>query len=180
MIRYRTYSGKGARLALVASLAVVGLLALVAAGYAGRRADREASAYVDGLCTDLSGWEQEVGNIAAATEPGAAETVTRTKLNRAASATAVLADRLGTREVPDVRGSAEAKQSVDRLAADANAARATLTAGARYVRSHGTRGANGAVVALPVGLQMTNVFTEAKATRESLKKIEGPFGRAAE
>lgn len=178
MARHQTLSVSPAPLGLLKAAALAALVVVLATACGESKSDRDASRYADSLCTDIAGWETQIGGIATSLGAGSPKAIAKAKLNQAVVETGALVSEVRGLELPDVDGAAEAKQNVDQLVVDSESTITTVKAGVKQIRSYGTNTANVATVVVPVGLQLTNLVTEANSTVTSLKNVKGPFEKA--
>jgi hypothetical protein len=163
---------------LLPLLAITALVVVGATACGESRSDKEAKSYADGLCTKISGWEQQIVGIASTLDSGGPRTTAETKLTQAKSATIDLVDEIHGLEVPGVDGAAEAKQNVDRFVRDSEATVKVAKTGIKQLQTYGTDTANVATVVVPISLRLTSLAKEAKSTVTSLGKVKGPFEQA--
>jgi hypothetical protein len=159
-------------------IATAAVLLFAASGCGESKADKQAAAYADSLCTSISGWEQQVTAVAVRLDAGSPQAVARTKLDEAATATVGLVATIHKIEVPDVDGADRAKQSVDTFVVDSMSTVDAVKAGRRQLDTYGTGTANVATVVLPLGLRLQQLVREGKTTVSDVEAIKGPFEHA--
>jgi len=100
-------------------LALVGALALVAAGCGGKSSDEKANdAYANSVCGAIASWETQVKSIASDLKGGISQASLQSALTQAESATKTLATQVKAVPPPDTSDGTAAKQQVDQLSTD--------------------------------------------------------------
>jgi hypothetical protein len=166
------------RRTLAAFCVSVALLGLVLAGCGESTTQKQTDRYADSLCTDLLGWNSRVETIAATLQIGGPRQSAKAKLGQARATTLQLVGQIHGLEIPSTAGAEQAKQNVDSFVTSAMSTVGSIRVAVTQLQAYGTGASNVASVALPIGLQLTELVKTGKATVASLKTVKGPFNAA--
>jgi hypothetical protein len=150
-------------------LALVGALALVAAGCGGQSADEKANeAYANSVCSAISGWETQVKSIATDLSAGISQASLRSKVTQVESETSSLVKEIKAIPPPDTSDAQAAKQQLDQLSTDLTTTVDSTKTAVASVQAEASAATVAAAV-LTLAPQVESLATTAQATISTLK-----------
>jgi hypothetical protein len=161
-----------------ALLALVGALALMAAGCGGQSSDQKANeSYANSVCSSIADWETQIKSIATDFSGGISQASLQSKVTQAESATKSLATDIKAVPPPNSSDGQAAKQQLDQLSSDlkttVNAAQ-TAVSGIQADASASTVAAATAALAP----QVKSLSTSVQSTISALQSSKGDLSSA--
>jgi hypothetical protein len=172
-------SARGRRQEVAAALlALVGAMALVAAGCGGQSSDQKANeAYANSVCSSIASWETQIKSIASGFSGGISRASLQSKVTQAESATKSLATQIKAVPPPNTSDGQAAKQQLDQLSTDLKTtvgAAQTAVAGIQADASAATVAASAAALAP----QVKSLTTSVQSTISALQSSKGALSSA--
>jgi hypothetical protein len=145
-------------------LALVGALAMVAAGCGGKSAEQKPNdAYANSVCGAIATWETQVKGIATNLSGGLSKDSLQTKMTQVESATKTLVTQIKAVPPPDTSDGQAAKQQIDQLSTDVT----TTVSSAKSAVTQIPSDASAATIAstlVPLAPQVKSLASTAKST----------------
>jgi hypothetical protein len=181
MIEDRTRSqtlSAGRRTTAAALLALLGVLALVAAGCGGGDSDKQANeAYADSVCTAIAGWEQQVKMIATTFTGSISKATLQSKVSQVESETRKLGTEIKAVPPPDTSDGQAAKQQLDQFSTDVTTTINSVSSAVTALKSN----PSASEIAVTLGLlapQVKSLVSSGEAAFTALKDAKGSLASA--
>ena len=159
-------------------LALVGALALVAAGCGGKSADQKANeTYANSVCSSIAAWETQIKSIASDLSGGISRASLQSKVTQAESATKSLASQIKAVPPPNTSDGQAAKQQLDQLATDIKTTLAAAQTAVSGIQADASA-ATVAAAAVALAPQVKSLATSVQSTISALQSSKGALSSA--
>ena len=159
-------------------LALVGALALVAAGCGGKSADQKANeAYANSVCGAIAGWETQVKSIATDLSGGISRASLESKVTQVESATTSLVAQIKAVPPPNTSAGQATKQQLDQLSTELTNTVSSPKTAVAGIQANASAASIGIAV-LTLAPQVKSLATSAQSTISALKSSKGALSSA--
>jgi hypothetical protein len=159
-------------------LALVGVLALLAAGCGGSSDTKANEAYANSVCSAIGSWEQQIKDIASSFSGGVTQAASlQTKVTQAEAATKTLMSQIKAVPPPDTSQGQAAKQQLDQLTTDINNTIDAAQTAVTQIQANPSAAAISAIVAA-LAPQVQSLASETTSAISSLKGAGGSLASA--
>ena len=166
------------RRTLASLLALVGAVALVAAGCGGKSADQKANeAYANSVCSAIADWETQVKSIATDLSAGISESSLQSKVTQVESETKGLVTDIKAVPPPNTSDGQAAKQQLDQLSTDLTTTVTSTKTTVAGLQGYASVSSVAAAVAT-VAPQVKSLTTTAQSTISRLQSAKGSLSDA--
>ena len=172
-------AGRRRHLAVVAPLALAGIVALVAAGCGGKSADQKANeAYASSVCSAIGSWETQVKGIATDLSSGSLSKATlQTKMAQVESATKSLVTQIKAVPPPNTSDGKAAKQQLDQLSTEVTATVNSAKSAVAQIPSNASAATIASTLA-PLAPQVKSLASTADSTVKAVENAGGSLSSA--
>jgi ABC-type glycerol-3-phosphate transport system substrate-binding protein len=160
-------------------LALVGALALLAAGCGGHSDKKANEAYANSVCTAIGSWAKEIKSIATNTSGGISKASLDAKLAQFESATKNLVSQIKAIPPPNTSQGQAAKKQIDQMASQVETTTSAVKSTAEQIPANAT--AKQAVATLAtLAPQLETLASSAKSTVKGVESAGGSLASAFE